>query len=184
MKKTGGVVGAVKKIAEPLAAELGSDVPFCLFGGTALCTGRGERLLRLSGAPSLSLVICKGSESVSTPAAYRALDLLYRDFKHPELLPAQSAEPMAQLCRAGDAEAVAASLYNVFEDAVYPVCPEAMEQRSRLLALGARGALLSGSGSAVFGIFDSPDAADEAASAFGRIAFSVRSAPESIPFAE
>jgi 4-diphosphocytidyl-2-C-methyl-D-erythritol kinase len=166
-----------------IAAELGSDVPFCLFGGTALCTGRGEKLVRISEPLSLSAVICKGSESVSTPKAYGTLDRLYRDFSDPSLLPPQSAEGMAALCRAGDAAAVSRGLYNVFEDAVYPVCPEALAQRNRLLSLGADGALLSGSGSAVFGLFSDLRAAREAASSLDGLAFAVQSAPASIPYA-
>ena len=165
-----------------IAAELGSDVPFCLYGGTALCAGRGERIVRIPQAFSLSAVICKGSESVSTPKAYGALDRLYRDFTDPSMLPDQSAKGMAELCRKGDTAAIAGALYNVFEDAVFPVCPEALSERDRLLALGADGALLSGSGSAVFGLFSDPEAARAAAAAFEGLAFCVQSAPESIPY--
>ena len=165
-----------------IASELGSDVPFCLFGGTALCTGRGEKLFRINEPLSLFAVICKGSESVSTPKAYGALDRLYLDFKNPALLPTQSGEKMASLCRSGDARAIASALYNVFEDAVFPACPEARGQRDRLLSLGATGALLSGSGSAVFGLFENLEAARSAASEMGCTAFAVESAPISIPY--
>lgn len=167
-----------------LAAALGSDVPFCLFGGTALCGGRGERIERIPRVPSLFAVICKGSEAVSTPKAYGALDLMYSDFADPSLLPAQSAELMATLCREGDALSIAKGLYNVFESAVYPTCPEAMAQRDRLLSLGADGALLSGSGSAVFGLFSDAERAKQAASQMHCLAFAVESAPASLPYDE
>lgn len=165
-----------------IAASLGSDVPFCLYGGTALCTGRGEQLVRIAEPLSLFAVVTKGRESVSTPKAYGALDRLYRDFSDPSLLPPQSAEGMAELCRRGDADGIARGLYNVFEDAVYPACPEALAQRDRLLSLGARGALLSGSGSAVFALFSDPCAAQAAAKSLGGLAFAVQSAPASIPY--
>ncbi len=165
-----------------IAAELGSDVPFCLYGGTAFCTGRGERIVRIPESPTLYAVVCKGSEAVSTPRAYGELDRLYRDFTDCSLLPAQSADTMASLCRNGDAGAIAGKLYNVFEDAVYPVCPEAMSQRDRLIALGADGALLSGSGSAVFGLFSEARHAAYAASKMQCLSFALESAPASVPY--
>lgn len=166
-----------------IAAELGSDVPFCLYGGTALCTGRGERLERIA-SPTLYAVICKGSESVSTPKAYGTLDRLYNDFRDPSLLPSQSAVEMACLCRSGDTALIAKHLYNVFESAVYPACPEAMAQKEQLLSLGAEGALLSGSGSAVFGLFSDFRSAEAAASKCHLPAFAVQSAPLSIPYGD
>jgi 4-diphosphocytidyl-2-C-methyl-D-erythritol kinase len=88
---------------------------------------------------------------------------------------------MAELCRIGDTDGIACGLYNVFENAVYPVCPEALAQRDALLALGARGALLSGSGSAVFGIFADAKEAEYAASQINGFSVAVQSAPTSIP---
>ena len=165
-----------------IAEKLGSDVPFCLYGGTALCTGRGERIVRIPEAPHLYAVICKGSESVSTPKAYGALDRMFCDFSDPTLLPPQSAEKMAAHCRSGNADSIARTLYNVFEDAVYPACPEAKKQKETLLALGADGALLSGSGSAVFGLFPDFTMAKLAAEKIGGLAFAIESAPESIRY--
>lgn len=165
-----------------LAASLGSDVPFCLLGGTALCTGRGERIVPISEPLSLYAVVCKGSEAVSTPKAYRALDLLYSDFSDPSLVPMQSADGMAELCRRRDPLSVAKGLYNVFESVVYPSCPEAMAQRDRLLSLGADGALLSGSGSAVFGLFSDLERARKAAERLDGFAFVAESVPASLRY--
>ena len=63
-----------------LAAELGSDVPFCLIGGTALCEGRGEIITKLPDASPSSFVIAVSDERVSTPYAYATLDAAYSDF--------------------------------------------------------------------------------------------------------
>jgi len=62
-----------------MAAELGSDVPFCLVGGTAICTGRGERMEKIQGN-NYNLVISIGNERVSTPKAYSMLDIKYSNF--------------------------------------------------------------------------------------------------------
>lgn len=164
-----------------IAATLGSDVPFCLYGGTALCTGRGEIVRRLPFAEKLYAVVVKGEESVSTPRAFAALDSYYRDFDGSVACPEQSADRMAALARQGDTVGIAANLYNIFESVIYPECPEAKAFRDRLLAEGADGALLSGSGSAVFGLFKSREDAERAAARIGCGAAVVESAPESLP---
>ncbi len=163
-----------------IAATLGSDVPFCLYGGTALCTGRGEIVKRLPFAEKLYAVVLKGKESVSTPRAFAALDAHYHDFDGSVFYPPQRADRMAALARRGDTAAVAENLYNIFEDVIYPECPEASAFRDRLLAEGADGALLSGSGSAVFGLFGSREAAERAAERIGQGAVVAESAPESL----
>lgn len=121
-----------------IAATLGSDVPFCLLGGRALCEGRGERITPLPQTKSVSwYVLCAGEDPVETPWAYRQLDARYGDFgalTHP------SDEPFP--------------LFNIFESIVLPFVPRADACRTHLLALGARGALMSGSGSSVFGVFE------------------------------
>lgn len=154
-----------------LGAELGSDVPFCILGGTRLCTGRGEKMqdfpLDTSG---LSFVIAKPKkQSVATPAAYRALDAAFGDFKddnweyHNALFSFFSEEPLS-------------SLYNIFESTVLPECIEAAELRTKLIAGGAVGSVMSGSGTAVFGIFDDAEKAEEAAKSI-KGAFLCASAP-------
>lgn len=143
---------------EHMAAALGSDVPFFIRGGTALCTGRGERLTPLPRLTGGWLVLVKPPEGFSTPAMYRRLDAL-----PPELPHAVSWEA---LLAAQDVRAVSAALYNSFERAV-PPDSDVWAIRQALLAGGALGALLSGSGSAVFGLFDREDAARSAAEALG-----------------
>ena len=146
-----------------LAATLGSDVPFCLLGHTRLCEGRGERVHPLPPCPTLPIVILPSPERVSTPMAYAALDAAYGGFS----VPAEHADlsAMTAALAAGNTACVLSSLYNIFEDVILPTVPIAAENRERLLSLGARAALMSGSGPTVFGIFDTPEDAERAARA-------------------
>lgn len=135
-----------------LAAELGSDVPYCLLGGTAFCYGRGEVIERLPEKLELCLVVAVADEHVSTPMAYSSLDTLYADFK-------VERTDGAELCF----DALVASvdsgllseceLFNIFENAIFPICSGAESIKSDMIKLGATHALMSGSGPSVFGIF-------------------------------
>ena len=141
---------------ECMAARLGSDVPFFIRGGTMHCTGRGERIAPLPPLTAGWFVIVKPPEGFSTPAMYRRLDEL----------PPQPPQPdgMTAALESGDIRAVAAALYNSFERAVPPdSAVRAIENALRVH--GALAAMLSGSGSAVFGLFDREDTARAAANA-------------------
>lgn len=141
---------------ECMAARLGSDVPFFIRGGTMHCTGRGERIAPLPPLTAGWFVIVKPPEGFSTPAMYRRLDEL----------PPEPARPdgMTAALESGDIRAVAAALYNSFERAVPPdSAVRAIEDALRVH--GALAAMLSGSGSAVFGLFNREDTAHAAAGA-------------------
>lgn len=140
-----------------IASEIGSDVPYCLLGGAALCEGRGECITRLNTARSVHAVIAVANEHVSTPSAYSALDEAYADFDGsiPHAADAEYSALMDYL-RGGEAPN---SLYNVFESVVLAGCPGAAEIKSKLITLGARLSLMSGSGPSVFGIFDTEQTA-------------------------
>lgn len=141
---------------ERMAAKLGSDVPFFIRGGTALATGRGERLVPLPRLRDGWFVIVKPPEGFSTPVMYRRLDELPPEPPHPD--------GMTAALEGGGVRAVAAALYNSFERAVPPVSA-VWDIEDALRAHGALAALLSGSGSAVFGLFDREDTAHAAAGA-------------------
>ena len=153
-----------------LAAELGSDVPFCLLGGTALCFGRGERIERLDDRLSLHMVIAVADEYVSTPQAYASLDEKYCDFTAERTDAPESYFTllMDSLTRGslGDSE-----LYNIFENAVFNTCFGAETLKKKMLELGARQALMSGSGPSVFGIFENPALAERAKKAIEESGF-------------
>lgn len=141
---------------ECMAARLGSDVPFFIRGGTMHCTGRGERIAPLPPLTAGWFVIVKPPEGFSTPAMYRRLDELPPEPSRPD--------GMTAALESGDIRAVAAALYNSFERAVPPdSAVRAIEDALRVH--GALAAMLSGSGSAVFGLFDREDTARAAAGA-------------------
>ena len=131
---------------ETMAAALGSDVPFFIRGGTQLATGRGEMLSPLPPLTDGWFVIVKPTESFSTPAMYRRLDNL----------PPACTPPLPPL--QGGLPALAAGLFNRFEAAI-PAGSAVWDIKARLAAYGALASLLSGSGSAVFGLFDTETAA-------------------------
>ena len=135
---------------ETLAARVGSDVPFCVRGGTALATGRGEKLETLPALPACKFVVCKPDFSISTPELFRKLDQTGLRC-HPD-----TAGILAAL-RDGELEPVARRMYNVFEEVDDRRLRTVREIKSVLLDCGALGAIMTGTGSAVFGVFR-PDA--------------------------
>ena len=139
-----------------MAASLGADVPFCLTDGAARCTGIGEIMTPCDVLPPCSILILQGKEPVSTPQAYAAMDLTERSIR--------TENPMPSLLAAGDLTQICAGLYNAFE-AIVPSCAA---DKETMMAYGALGALMSGSGSSVFGIFQSADTANEAKNRFLR----------------
>jgi 4-diphosphocytidyl-2-C-methyl-D-erythritol kinase len=130
---------------QELGAELGSDVPFCVTGGTALATGRGERLTPIQSPPQCWVVLAKPPINVSTAEVYgrvRANNIAV----HP------SALRMQQAIEAGDFAAVCAGLGNVLEDVTLKLHPEVQQLKEAMMKLGAEGVLMSGSGPTVFGL--------------------------------
>lgn len=131
-----------------LGAQVGSDVPFCVMGGTVLVEGRGELLTRLPPAPEFFLVICKPDFSVSTPELYQKLDASYIE-KRPDH------KAMQANLQKGELLGIGGSLCNVFEPVVLKEHFDLNYIRSMMFTYGAYGAQMTGSGSAVFGIYDS-----------------------------
>ena len=124
-----------------LAAPLGSDVPFFLLGGTSLGLGRGEELYPLADFPALPGVLLAPGIHVSTPEAYRALSPTLTD-------PEGKKRAFEESVR----EPLVAPLVNDFEAVVFPQHARLVELKRRLLEHGAQQALMSGSGSAIFGL--------------------------------
>lgn len=136
-----------------LAATLGSDVPFCVLGGTRLCRGRGEKMESYPMEP-LTVVLCTPhAEKVSTPEAYRLLDEAFDDFKEDRC-------DLHEALFSFFAEDPVLGLYNVFEGVLLPRLPEADEIRAFFVEHGALGALMSGSGSTVFALFEKEEEAE------------------------
>ena len=131
-----------------LGAQVGSDVPFCVMGGTAIVEGRGELLTKLPPAPEFFLVICKPDFSVSTPELYRKLDETFIE-KRPDH------KSMQLNLQKGELLGIGGSLCNVFAPIVMQEHFDINYIRSMMYTYGAYGAQMTGSGSAVFGIYDS-----------------------------
>lgn len=138
-----------------IAEQVGADVPFCVTGGTMLARGTGNILDPLPDLDDCYFVIAKPELSVSTAEAYRAVDLCADRLQHPD-----SEAASEDIC-AQDLKALARHLGNAFERALKLEDTERL--RKALLAGGALGACMTGSGSAVFGIFEDRDDANRCA---------------------
>lgn len=139
-----------------LGERVGSDVPYCVLGGTVLAEGKGEVLTPLRPLPPCHVVVCKPAFSISTPELFRAVDGV-RLRCRPD-----TAGVLAAL-EAGDLGGVARRMYNVFED-VLPgrAATEVRQIKNALVQHGALGANMSGTGPTVFGLFDNADRARSA----------------------
>lgn len=152
-----------------IALRVGADVPFCLQGGLCRAQGVGEVLTPFRLGAPLHLVLAKPAAGVSTRALFERINL-------PQPLP-DTARAMAALS-GGDVRALGPLLCNALQAEAEALVPEIGTLRQRLLALGALGASMTGSGSAVFGLFETAEAAaaacaaiaEEPACAFARVA--------------
>ncbi len=131
-----------------VGALVGSDVPFCTLCGTAMAEGRGERLRKLPDIPECFFVVCKPDFSVSTPELYRVLD-------EKAIAKRPDNRAMENAILTGDLGAIAENLCNVFDPVVTAEHLELNYIKSIMNTYGAVGSQMTGSGSAVFGIFES-----------------------------
>ena len=156
---------------ESLAAGIGSDVAFCVAGGTALATGKGELLSYLPPLPDCSIVICKPGFSISTPELFKLIDC--RKIKvRPDT------DGIIQSLESGDAQGVARRMYNVFEDVLPRRYGDIFTIKRQLFDFGASGTAMTGTGSAVFGIFTDQSKARAAQAALsGEYSFCVLTRP-------
>ena len=140
-----------------LGAKVGSDVPYCVLGGTMLAEGRGEVLTPLPSLPPCTIVLCKPAFSISTPVLFQAWDRQKRHLR-------PDTDGLIAALEAGDLPGIARRTYNVFE-AVLPANQrrEIDRIKNALIQAGALGAAMTGSGPTVFGLFDREAAARTAA---------------------
>lgn len=131
-----------------LGLAVGADVPFCLYGGTALAEGVGEKLSRLPPLPPCRIVICKPRVGISTKEAFAAFDAS-------GTAGTRHTDAMLRALEIGSLPEIATCLGNAFETVCTP--KEIREIESSMLTQGALGACMTGSGSAVFGIFPEED---------------------------
>lgn len=133
---------------EPIAADLGADVPFFLYGGTMIGEGLGTSLNEVAEFGAENMIIVTPDVHVSTAAAYEAL--------RAESLTNAEANRILRVCRseAESPDFLHSALRNDFETTVFAAFPEIGRAKQKLIDLGARQVLMSGSGSSVFAIFD------------------------------
>lgn len=139
-----------------LSGQIGSDIPFCVMGGTVMAEGRGELLRPLPAMPECYIVICKPDFPVSTPVLYRKLDesVITRRPNNPA---------MEEALERGDLCDVADNVWNVFDPVVASEHPEIDRIKTLCHSCGAETAQMSGSGSAVFALFAGEEQANSAA---------------------
>lgn len=141
-----------------VGSALGTDVPFCVIGGTALGTGRGTTLAQVLCPGMFWWVVCQAYEPLSTADVYRAWD---RECAPSALEP----DPVVTALRTCDARALGAALHNDLEPAAFALRPELADAKAQLISAGALGAVLSGSGPTLLALCESEDAARSLASA-------------------
>ena len=142
-----------------LSGELGSDVPFFLISPCAIGTGKGEILEPIKNPINLYVLMIYPNLPLSTPWVYGNLKLKLTKHKN-------NISILTNFLMRSDFAQLGAGLYNDLEPIVFKRYPEILEIKNELLRSGAGGALLSGSGSTVFGIFDNPDLAKKALARF------------------
>ena len=156
-------LGLTQSELQDLGAQLGSDVPFCISGGTAIATGRGEKLAPLPDLDQLVALLGKHrSLSVSTPWAYQTyrqqFGHTYADLIHDSPHPHSGAIVAAIVQK--DSKAIGSHLSNDLEKVVLPAHPQVAELRNRMQS-DSIGAMMSGSGPTVFSLTDSRASAEE-----------------------
>ena len=144
-----------------IGARLGADIPFCIKKGACLVEGIGEILTPIAPMPIYPMVIAREGEGMSTPLAYRQLDEKYNNFENYNV---------NHTCleilknKKSSAEEFCRGLYNIFESVVEEQRPAVTRIKGIMLEYGAKGALMSGSGTSVFGIFENEKEAEKCAS--------------------
>lgn len=153
-----------------IGIKLGADVPFCIEMGACIARGTGELLENTVPMPHFPIVIARMGEGMSTPYAYKALDKKYDSFKN--YLP--KTDKLAIITNGDNVDIYEYSkgLFNIFEEVVEAERPAVTSLKQLLIDNGAVAAMMSGSGTSVFGIFkDEEDAKRAEASAISAGAF-------------
>jgi len=143
LNKLWGLGLTLDELAE-IGSEIGSDVSFCVYGGTALATGRGEIITELPAAPTCWVVLAKPFIGVSTADVYRRLDV--NKVKHP------NTKEMIQAIVEGNYENVCTHVANVLEEITFQMHPDVAQIKEQIKRFGADAVLMSGSGPTVFGL--------------------------------
>lgn len=131
-----------------IGIKIGADVPYCLMGGTALAEGVGEKLTQLRSFKDKSMLIANPGIQISTSYAYSKLELGKNKKNMEEIL--NCIDNM-------DIHCISKKMYNVMEDSIIPEHAQIGKLKEEMVKRGALGALMSGSGASVFGLYDDID---------------------------
>ena len=137
---------SMDELAE-LGAKIGSDVSFCIYGGTALATGRGTEIQEIPAPPPCFVVLAKPKIGVSTAEIYGNLKI--DEIEHP------NTKQMIHAIETQNYELICESLGNVLESVTFKLYPEVVTIKEQMQRFGADAVLMSGSGPTVFGLVDS-----------------------------
>ncbi|MBR6359993.1 MAG: 4-(cytidine 5'-diphospho)-2-C-methyl-D-erythritol kinase [Lachnospiraceae bacterium] len=132
-----------------LGTSLGADIPFCLTGGTQLCEDIGQKLTLLSPFPCMDCIIVKPKASLETKKIYELCDGYLKTAPHPDT------EALVEAINSGKTKRALKLFGNFMEEAAISLCPEILEIKEILKNAGAATSQMTGSGSAVFGLFES-----------------------------
>lgn len=136
---------SLNELAE-IGAEIGSDVSFCVYGGTALAQGRGEKITHLPAPPKCWVILAKPTIGVSTADVYRRLQL--SNLEHPDVY------GMINAIKNNDYHKVCKGLGNALEQVTLSLYPEVANIKDHMKLFGADAVLMSGSGPTVFGLVE------------------------------
>ncbi|MTD40302.1 4-(cytidine 5'-diphospho)-2-C-methyl-D-erythritol kinase [Erwinia sp. CPCC 100877] len=134
---------SLEELAE-LGSQIGSDVPYCIYGGTAFVTGRGEKIEFLPAMPQCWVVLVKPRMSVSTSSIFGSLS--FNSIEHPDIV------GLRQAVEANDYQMMTERIGNALEDVTIKRHPVIQQIKDRMLSYGADAALMSGSGPTVFAL--------------------------------
>ncbi|WP_321387304.1 4-(cytidine 5'-diphospho)-2-C-methyl-D-erythritol kinase [uncultured Enterococcus sp.] len=129
-----------------LGSEIGSDVPYCIEGGTAFVTGRGEKIEKMPPMPQCWVVLVKPKMSVSTGSIFGSLS--FNSIQHPDIPGLKAA------VNDNDYEAMTQTIGNALESVTIQKHPVVQQIKDRMMKFGADAALMSGSGPTVFALCD------------------------------
>lgn len=137
-------------------AEIGSDVPFCIRGGTALATGRGEKISPLPEVPEMWILLAKPGIEVSTAE-------IYKHFRAEKVIQRPDSEAMICAIKSGEKSGIVNNLGNVLESVTLEKYPEVAKLKADMSRLGVVNPLMSGSGPSVFGFVETQRDAEKIA---------------------
>ena len=127
-----------------LGIQIGTDIPFCIYNKTAVCTGRGEKVTFLDKPPSAWVVLAKPDLGISSPDVFKALNLNEQHVVYNDLC--------KQALKTNDFQLLCKSLSNRLEPISISMHPEIKKLKDNMLQCGADGALMSGSGPTVYAL--------------------------------